>query len=296
MEMNRSRRGSSLTVPRGHSTTGGNNSVDRMDSIDDEKEEYPPLGPKMISRDDKEKSYGSWTPVTTYYDEIKFRVLENEMSKLKDNIENTIDSFKNSMKSNNNNNNGFQYTNYISIPQKKIKNDFNDENNEESEWEELERLPNYLGCDTEIIRQDRAKSRFRDDTGIEPDFMEKYGIKPEYKQNTMFNDLSSGFNGTDIYDFDCYLSRLLIQSQRINRDFQDSCFKIFKKMPIEISFFEGTVKEKERAAIKAITKYTDRKWPLTASLLGMMHIFPLFSLRIQLLQSINIIHYLYEFD
>ena len=136
-------------------------------------------------------------------------------------------------------------------------------------WNELMAMQNFNGCDSEIIRQDRAISRFRDATGKEPDIMEKNGCKAEYSQSILFTDSMSGFNGSDSYDYDCYLSKLLIQAHRINPHFQESCAKIMKRITTECEFNKIYVKSKTNAIIKSITRYKDRKWPLTANLLGM---------------------------
>ena len=229
--------------------SSNNNSNSNLETIDDNSEsdmnrttsvtfEIPALS--NASEMNKTMSYGTYLKSpkkgVTFFDKMKQKVLQLELERLESEIHEEIDKTK---------------------------------GKSEAFWNELMTMQNFNGCDSEIIRQDRAKSRFRDATGKECDIMEKNGCKAEYPQSTLFTDAMSGFNGSDSYDYDCYLSKLLIQAHRINPHFQESCVKILKRITTECEFSEVFVKSKASAIIKSITRYKDRKWPLTANLLGM---------------------------
>ena len=83
------------------------------------------------------------------------------------------------------------------------------------------------------------------------------GIQPDYKLGEMPFDNVNGYVGTDEYDLNGYLTRLLIASHNINPIFQNECKKYFSKIE-GCKYASAPVKTRERCMMKAKMDYNHK--------------------------------------
>ena len=131
-----------------------------------------------------------------------------------------------------------------------------------------------LGKDNEIS-QNELKNRYFATIETQQDFMSELGILPFYKSREMPYDNISGFNGKNEYDFNGYLTQLLIASHQIIPIFQKECKKYFvdyfrNKLNIDCEYSSAPVKTRARSILKAKLDYKNKEWPLTSNIIDVV--------------------------
>ena len=80
----------------------------------------------------------------------------------------------------------------------------------------------------------------------------------EYEMKDIANDLKENWDGCDEYNFEGYLTQLLLIANNVNYEFQNDCKRFFSNKDnalVSCTFKPGTVKTKERSVKKTITDY-----------------------------------------
>ena len=87
----------------------------------------------------------------------------------------------------------------------------------------------------------------------------------EISGNFLFFPINFFFSAFDFFPCVCLISR-------VNKEFQEACESILnsKKLLVNCKFDSGFVKMKSRCLVKAVTRYTDRKYPISANLLDVI--------------------------
>eukprot|EP01084_Bolivina_argentea_P174843 302834_1 len=139
----------------------------------------------------------------------------------------------------------------------------NEVKTEGEEWNKVIRFPELNIAASGIMNQHFLQDSM---TGLQ--YMSK-GCQVKYKQNELFKDLITGFDGNHEYDLDQYLNDLVITAHKINGEFQRQCRKLFTKQSLGVDcvFKPAPVKTKQRSQIKATVDYYDKPWPTTSSIL-----------------------------
>ena len=156
----------------------------------------------------------------------------------------------------------------------------NEINNEMIDWKELCEYREYNIGRFGVIRQDCTINAQNDkDIMIIEKPQDKLGFmqlfslmskasssgeegltrKPcEYEMKEIVNNVEENWNGCDEYNFNGYLTQLLLIANNVNYEFQNDCKRYFtnKEMSlVSCTFKQGTIKTKERSIKKTITDY-----------------------------------------
>ena len=92
-----------------------------------------------------------------------------------------------------------------------------------------------------------------------------------YKQKSLFVNYRTGFDCGEEYNYNCYLTHLLINANCVNLPFQHECQNIFenvicKQESIPCKFVAAPVKLAARCHVKAEIDYKYDAWPKTAQI------------------------------
>ena len=107
------------------------------------------------------------------------------------------------------------------------------------------------------------------------DYMSELGINSLYKLSEMPYDNVNGFSGKNEYDFEGYLTQLLIASHNIDAIFQKECKEYFNdyfndKLNIACHYSSAPVKTRERSILKAKLDYNNKEWPRTSNIIDVV--------------------------
>ena len=123
-----------------------------------------------------------------------------------------------------------------------------------------------------IVLSQNYVARADDKTGQKYNLMDKNGFPAKYKEIGLVSDYVSQFNGIFEYDYETYLTTMLIVAHRLNPLFQRRCEAIFRKeiLGVECKFKQAPVKRKSRCQIKSAVEYWGRMFPKTASVIDLV--------------------------
>ena len=160
-------------------------------------------------------------------------------------------------------------------------------------WNKLLNFKNYcIGIDNQIT-QNKLIIEDSNNRGDDINLMKEKGIKPDYRFEELPMNNVNAFDAPSEYDFNGYLTKLLIATHQIDPIFQENCSNIFKdiskkKNISNYQFTSAPPKTKQRCVRKAYLEYSnDREWPYTSSIVDLVRCSVVFDTVDDLLNAVN---------
>ena len=151
--------------------------------------------------------------------------------------------------------------------------------------EKLNELINYKQCNIDAdrdVKQTSILNRYNEKRDLMIEYPSKQGEKPKYKaiqskyeKGNLFTDYISGFNASEEYDLNSYLTDLLINANILNPTFQSQCKEIFSNesntIGVKCKYKSAPIKTKSRCQIKTSLEYNDKEsYPNSSYLLDIL--------------------------
>ena len=164
------------------------------------------------------------------------------------------------------------------------------ENNKDTcnDWIDLKAISNENHASQGIISQNKVKSVYYD----QKELMANNGIKINYKQSDLRNDILTGFNGSNEYDNNIIATQLVINASKVNDQFQRDCKLLFNQIKESLQFNDKSmlfasapIKTRNRITMKAATDYALKSWPHTVHVIDVIRCSITFETPKQLLQA-----------
>ena len=99
------------------------------------------------------------------------------------------------------------------------------------------------------------------------------GVQPKYKESGLIDDYYSGFNGSAEYDYNGYLTDLILVANMINPIFQSDCKLLFSEKylgAVPCLYKAAPIKTRQSCQIKASLKYNNHPYPHTSNLIDIV--------------------------
>ena len=153
-------------------------------------------------------------------------------------------------------------------------------------WNQLKNsINNFSFNKNDDIRQNRVISRFLADNY--KDLMANNKIKIEYKKSELPFDNVNGFNGINAYDYDAYLTKLIIASHQIDPIFQNEMKNMVERFGVRCSYRPAPPKTKLRCQTKAMLDYGKKEFPSCANILDFIRCSVVFENSADLVNGFN---------
>ena len=245
---------------------------------------------KTITQDNRvgdEKSDDVLDDSTT----AKEHIIKNDLVRLEEKIDNGLNLFD-QIRSN--------VVEKELIDQKKfIRDSIINESNKNSEaWKKLCQLPiKEFSSSLTIWDKNNIRDRKRK-IGKEKNIWNQMVMGKNIAQTTIDNlpfDNVNGFNGIKAYDYNVYLSKLLISAYQIDIPFQQCCKHMFNNLRTKYNianfYSPAPVKTKQRSIVKTELDYSDSnkyEWPFSSNLLDLVRCSVVFNNVNDLINAIEI--------